>query len=184
MAFRSPNPLYSWVTSSLAVLDAAALYLSLAPSRAPAEAIHFLRAGYVMLRALARVSGTNIDDDPRPDGPIDLSFEQFAWGVEHLRNAQFPVERSAEEAWDDFHGWRVNYEAAAYALAEFTTAPPAPWSGRRRGLTRETAFDVLENRPRHRTPDDPEGLGGLAWLQREKPPATDQEALGATRTLL
>jgi hypothetical protein len=44
----------------------------------------------------------------------------------------FPVERKLEDAWADFLGWRVNYEAAAYALAWATDAPPALWSGPRR----------------------------------------------------
>jgi hypothetical protein len=44
----------------------------------------------------------------------------------------FPLTRSNEEAWVDFVGWRVNYEAAAYAIARFIDAPPALWSGPRR----------------------------------------------------
>jgi hypothetical protein len=44
----------------------------------------------------------------------------------------FPVERSAEEAWPHFRGWRVNYESLAYALARTTDAVPALWSGPRR----------------------------------------------------
>ena len=44
----------------------------------------------------------------------------------------YPIERPLEDAWTDFLGWRVNYEAAAYALALTIDAPPALWSGPRR----------------------------------------------------
>jgi hypothetical protein len=42
------------------------------------------------------------------------------------------MERSPEEAWPDFRGWRVNYEAVAYALADRLDAVRAPWTGTRR----------------------------------------------------
>jgi hypothetical protein len=42
------------------------------------------------------------------------------------------MERKAEEAWPEFVGWRVNYEQAAYAIAEAIDAVPALWSGPRR----------------------------------------------------
>jgi hypothetical protein len=41
----------------------------------------------------------------------------------------FPVQREPEAAWPHFVGWRVNYEQAAYAIAE---AVDALWSGPRR----------------------------------------------------
>ena len=39
------------------------------------------------------------------------------------------MHRSAADAWPHFRGWRINYEAAAYALAEAIDAPPAFWAG-------------------------------------------------------
>ena len=44
----------------------------------------------------------------------------------------FPSSGRSEEAWLDFVGWRINYEAAAYAIARAVDAPPALWSGTRR----------------------------------------------------
>ncbi|NTW00092.1 MAG: hypothetical protein HGA19_02165 [Oscillochloris sp.] len=161
MSFRSPDALESWVMSLLAVLDAAALYLAVAPSQAPPEARQCLRSGYVTLRLLARISGTRVNEDPRPDDPIELSFAAFMRGIEHMRAAGVPMEQPAEDAWRDYHGWRVNYEAAIYVIADFIVAAPAPWAGQRRFMTSEEAFDVLTTRPRHRTPDDPEGLTGI-----------------------
>jgi len=157
MGMRSPSPLNCWVISLLAVLDSAALYISLCPATVPTEARQCLRMGFVALRALARAMGIDVKDDPRPDDPIELTFEQFTKGVEHMRRAGFPLERSAEDAWPDFHGWRVNYESAAYHLADRLSAVPAAWSGKRKHMSKRDYVDVLARRPRHRTPTDPEG---------------------------
>ena len=155
VSFRSPYPLRSWVVGLLAVMDAAALFLALAPSRAPSSARHCLRTGFLGLRALAGVLHYQANQDPRPDDPIDLSYEEFTVAVDRLEQVGFPVERSAEEAWRHFRGWRVNYEAAAYALADKVVAVPAPWSGVRHKLLAAGTVEVV--RPPHRSPDDPEG---------------------------
>jgi hypothetical protein len=161
MSFRSPDPHESWVVSLQAVLDAAALYLAVAPSQAPPEARQCLRSGYVALRLLVKVTGYRVNEDPLPSDPIDLSFAAFVRGVEHMRAAGVPIEQSLDVAWQDYHGWRVNYEAAASVLADFIVAAPAPWTGRRSFTTSEESFDVLTTRPRHRTPSDPEGMSGI-----------------------
>ena len=36
-----------------------------------------------------------------------------------------------EQAWQDFGGWRVNYDVPLVALAGLTMAPVAPWSSDR-----------------------------------------------------
>lgn len=150
LLFRSPVAGYSWLLSQLAILDAAALQLALSPKAAPVEARMCLRMGFTALRRLAHVLRWSYDKDPLPDSEIELSFEEFAAAVELLGDAGFPIERSAEEAWPHFRGWRVNYESIAYRLADYLTVPHAPWSGRRRYL----ASDVeLPDRPPHREPD-------------------------------
>lgn len=132
VGFRSPNPLASWVTAQLAVLDAAALYLSLRVE--PRGAIYArlcLRGGFTCLRTVARAIGVTVADDADPDEGIDLTYDEFEQSVARLQAVDFPT-RPAEEAWPDFVGWRVNYEAAAYAIAYRVNAPPALWSGPRR----------------------------------------------------
>jgi len=158
LSFRSPYPLRSWVVSLLAVMDAAALQLALAPSTAPSAARHCLRTSFLGLRALAGVFGFRAPTDPRPDDGITLTYEEFGDAVDRLEAVGFPVERPREQAWLHFRGWRVNYEAAAYFLADQVVAVPAPWSGERRSLRSELLEPV---RPRHRSPDDPEGRAGL-----------------------
>lgn len=151
--FRSPHPLRSWILGLLAIMDSAAMYHSLAPSQAPPEARLCLRMGFTCLRNIADVLGIPYDPDPFPDDPIDLTFEQFAGGVARLEEAGFPLERTAEEAWPHFRGWRVNYEAISYALADAVVAPPGPWSGPRSHLRDLT---IVPQRPANRRPEDRE----------------------------
>ena len=82
--------------------------------------------------------------------PISSStFEEFARAVDLITGAGISVERTAEEAWPHFRGWRVNYESLAYRLADRLVAPRAPWSGDRRHLHEEL---MMPRRPPHRSP--------------------------------
>ncbi|MGO8862226.1 MAG: hypothetical protein ACLQRH_15880 [Acidimicrobiales bacterium] len=131
--FRSPRALSSWLTAQLAVLDAAALYLSLLPDAPGAVSARLcLRGGFSCLGTIARARGFAIPEEADPNDGISLTFEEFVEAIDRLASVGFPLERSNEEAWLDFVGWRVNYEAAAYAIARAIDAPPALWSGPRR----------------------------------------------------
>jgi hypothetical protein len=132
LRFRSPEPHSSWIISQLAVLDAAALHLAACPASAPFTARLCVQMGFTCLRKLNRTLRVPVDEDPRPDDPIRLSWDEFMAGWERITSAGFPVERTAEEAWPHFRGWRVNYEAAAFKLAQGLDAVPARWSGPRR----------------------------------------------------
>jgi hypothetical protein len=151
--FRSPDPQASWWLSLLAVLDAAALHLAFNPSSAPPEARPLLRVGYITMRKLARGAGIPVNEDPRPNDPLVLTRQEFDDAVEHMRDAGWQFERSADDAWPHFHGWRVNYEAAAYGLACFLDLPPALWSGDR---PQHRSPPQLPTRPPHREPGDPD----------------------------
>ncbi len=132
LSFRSPRPYRSWIIALLAVMDAAAMHISLVPTgEHVAGARLMLRAAFTGLRDIARVSGIPFDSDPMPDTPIRLTFEEYAAAVEHLTAAGFLIERNAEQSWPHFRGWRVNYENIAYELARRTDAVPAYWSGER-----------------------------------------------------
>lgn len=152
--FRSPHPLRSWLTGLLAVLDSAALYNALCPNTAPSEARLCLRMGFTTLRTLAVTIGLPFDPDPRPDAPIALSYEEYMSGVRRLADIGFPMERTPEEAWPHFRGWRVNYEEVALGLADRIVATPGPWSATPSSL-RGSAIPTA--RPVDRTPDEPEG---------------------------
>jgi hypothetical protein len=150
LVFRSPDPWSSWVLALLSVLDAAAMQLALNPTSAPSQARLSLRMGYTALRRISDAIGWTYDPDPLPDGPLRLTAEEFAAAVALLHEVGFATERTADEAWTHFRGWRVNYEDLAYRWAERVLAPPAPWSGSR---TRLREQNVTPRRPPHRTPD-------------------------------
>jgi hypothetical protein len=131
--FRSPQPLSSWVTSLLSVLDSAALFLALSPKAAPVVPARLcLRSGFLCFYRIARAMGFDIPEEPDPADGISLSYEEFLEAVERMREVDFPIERDPEQAWTDFVGWRVNYERAAYAVAAAVYAVPAKWSGPRK----------------------------------------------------
>jgi hypothetical protein len=131
--FRSPRPLSSWVTSLLAVLDSAALMLALSPKIAPEVPARLcLRSGFLCFREIARAMGADIPTEADPNGSISLSYDEFMDAIARLREVDFPIERTPEEAWPDFVGWRLNYEQAAFSVAAAVNAVPALWSGPRR----------------------------------------------------
>jgi hypothetical protein len=135
--FRSSRRLTSWVTSLLAVLDSAALFLALAPESAPTVPARLcLRGGFVCFTEVAQAMGFDLPDEPDPARGLSLTYQEFLDAVARLRLVGFPIERDPAEAWPDFIGWRVNYEGAAYAVAKATDAVPALWSGPRRTTSR------------------------------------------------
>jgi len=82
-----------------------------------------------------------------------LSWEEFMEGWERITSVGFPVERTPEDAWPHFRGWRINYEAAAYKLASGLDAVPARWSGPRR----HQCGPFEPRRLINRTPEHPDG---------------------------
>lgn len=133
--FRSPRPLSSWVTALLAVLDSAALFLALSPKAAPEVPARLcLRSGFLCFGQIAQAMGIKVPDEPGPLDQVSLTYDEFLDAVARMREVDFPIERERDlaQAWEDFIGWRVNYEAAAYAVAAAVDAVPALWSGPRR----------------------------------------------------
>jgi hypothetical protein len=131
MYFRSPNARRSWVISLLSILDASAMHLALCPITVPAPARNLMRVGYLAFRQLAGTIGMEVNEDPSPDDGIQLTKEEFIRAAERARASGMVFEREPEQAWPHFQGWRVNYEAAAYALAANLDVVPARWSGPR-----------------------------------------------------
>jgi len=155
--FRSRYPEQPWPLALMAVLDAAALQLSLNPDSAPAESRPLLRVGYITMRSIARTLRISVNDDPHPDDPLMLTRADFDEAVRHLAEAGWTFERAPDQAWPHFRGWRVNYEAAAHGIAAHLDLPPAPWSGARTRLGQATARPM---RPAHREPGTPSDTTG------------------------
>jgi hypothetical protein len=130
--FRSPGALSSWVTSLLAVLDSAALYLALSPESAPVVPARLcLRSGFTCFNRIAVAMGFEVPDEHNLPTEISLTYQEFLVAVDRMREVSFPIERDPADAWPDFVGWRANYEQAAYGVAFAVDAVPALWSGPR-----------------------------------------------------
>ena len=125
------------MTALLAVLDSAALFLTLSPGAAPEVPARLcLRSGFLCFNRIARAMGFDIPEEADPKSGIRLTYAEFLDAVARMRQVGFPIERTPEEAWPEFVGWRVNYERAAYAVAAGVDSVPAygpgPAAARRR----------------------------------------------------
>ncbi|GAC1384743.1 MAG: hypothetical protein NVSMB48_20540 [Marmoricola sp.] len=137
--FRSSHAWAHWLTSLIAVMDAAAVHLSVAPSLEPKLSARLcLRMGFETLGQIGRTARLPLPTEPDPDAPISVSFEEFAAAVTDLRQVGYPIERTVEEAWPHFRGWRANYDRSALALAYLLDAPPTLWTGPRRWPSQPT----------------------------------------------
>ena len=129
--FRSPLPGRSWITADGAILDGAALELSVVDAVRNPQAQLCIRSGFLSLRRIADQFAIPHDPDPLPTDPISIHRSEFDDAVEQLRAAGVPVRSDLEQAWVDFAGWRVNYDRVLVSLAGLAMAPYAPWSSDR-----------------------------------------------------
>lgn len=130
--FRSPRSNHSWVTAAGAILDAASITLSAIDIPQEASASLCIRSGYLALRQLADYFDITNPSDPHfPETPISIKREEFNAMLDRLAANNLPVKRDRDQAWQDFGGWRVNYDRVLLALCALTFAPFAPWSSDR-----------------------------------------------------
>ena len=129
--FRSPLARRSWVTAAGCVLDSAALSLSVVDMPKDPQAGLCIRSGYLCLRRIADRMLVPYDPDPAPADPISVAREEFDDVCRRLEDAGVPLKADIDQAWRDFSGWRVNYDAVLVQLAGLVMAPYAPWSSDR-----------------------------------------------------
>lgn len=125
--FRSPQPERSWITAAGTVLDAAALIDSMVDVPREPEPQLCLRAGYIALRRIADFFAIPYNPKPNPDDRISISRDEFDAAYEQLAEQGVPLKPDRDDAWRNYCGWRVNYDAVLLALASLTMAPYAPW---------------------------------------------------------
>ncbi len=136
--FRSPQPDHHWVTASGAVLDAASLQASVVAGERDLDAELALRAGFLALARICEFFALSYPLDPAPDDPISVRREEFDEALVRLDEAGVPLIQDRDQAWRDFAGWRVNYDAVLLNLATLTMAPYAPWSSDRSATFRRS----------------------------------------------
>lgn len=149
--FRSPVPGRSWITAAGTALDTAALARSSLQLDRPAELGLLIRAGSLALRRVAAFFDLPFEVDPSPTDPIMVTRQEFDEVFERLAREQLPMKPDREQAWLDFSGWRVNYEAALLGLCGLIDPPSAPWSSdRAKRMRMPSVFRV--GRPREIDP--------------------------------
>jgi hypothetical protein len=135
--FRSPQPDRSWITAAGAVLDCAALMNSTVDIPRTAQGQITIRAGFVALRHICAFFRIPYPPDPHfPAQPISVTREEWEEACDQLVAAGVPVKADRDQAWQDFAGWRVNYDTTLLELCELLLAPYAPWSSDR-GVRRQ-----------------------------------------------
>jgi hypothetical protein len=167
MWFRSPVSSRSWLLGLVAMMDSAALYHSVSPTQTPHQARLCLSMGTNCLRSMARALRLPHETDPLPTSGIRLTAAEFEDGYRRLELIKFPLERSLEESWRHFQGWRVNYEPIVDALTRLIMPPPAPWFIDRPGLG-ATEWPLVRNR----TPEDPDGTQSFGFSKTFKTPSS------------
>ncbi len=130
--FRSTRAQNSWVTAAGTVLDAAALTLSSVDVPSSASAQLCIRAGFIAFRRIVDYFNITYPPDPHfPQNPISVTREEFDVALDQLAKGNVPLKADRDQAWKDYAGWRVNYDAVLLALCSLTMAPKAPWSSDR-----------------------------------------------------
>ncbi len=125
--FRSPDPHRSWITAAGTVLDAASLHMSALQVPLQPMAGLCVRSGFLSLRSIASFFKIPFDPAPTADTSIAIAREEFDEVLLKLKQAGVPIREDLDAAWNDFRGWRVNYDAVLIGLANMVAAPYAPW---------------------------------------------------------
>jgi hypothetical protein len=131
--FRSPQPDRSWITAAGAVLDTAAMMMTVIDFPYDDMPLRLTsRAGYLALRRIADLFGIDYNPNPKfPEDPISITREEFDAACRKLAEAGIPLYEDLDLAWEEFAGWRVNYDATLISVAALIRAPYAPWSSDR-----------------------------------------------------
>ena len=125
--FRSPVPDRHWVTACGNVLDSAAFILTTVDVPFEPKAAFCLRSGFLALHQIATYFEIEFDPNPNKDDPISISRYEFDAVYDDLAAQGVPMNPDRAAAWENFHGWRVNYDTVILQLANLTMAPYAPW---------------------------------------------------------
>jgi hypothetical protein len=129
--FRSIEDERSWITAAGAVLDSAAMRASTLDLPRSPQAELCIRSGFLALRSVGDFFGVRHERNPRPDDPISIHRAEFDGVYEQLREGGVPLKADRARAWQDFAGWRVNYDRVLLELCSLIQPPPALWSSDR-----------------------------------------------------
>ncbi len=128
--FRSAYPARNWLVAAGTVLDTAALIESTVDVKASPRAALCLRSGFTTLANIADAVGVAHPVDPHwPAQPISVVRADFEAMCDELAARRIPLVEDREQAWRDFCGWRVNYDAALHGLFDELGLDRGQWFG-------------------------------------------------------
>jgi hypothetical protein len=148
--YRTSIPGQTWIGSAAAVLDAAALYNSAVDRPASPTAGLCIRSGWLTLRALANYFKVPYHDQSDRAHAIAISRDEFEAVLDRLARSGVPLLADHDAAWQDFVGWRVNYDAMIEAFHVLFTCPRTDWSL----SSSEPLVEPSNRRGLHRHSDD------------------------------
>lgn len=122
VVFRSSSPDRHWIQAVETILDAAALWNVVGVDREDPQASLCIRAGTLALNDIAEFFRIPLRPNPRYGDPVSVERQHFESLHAQLVDAGFEVTASAEDAWPDWSGWRVNYDQAVQELKVLTGA--------------------------------------------------------------
>ncbi len=118
--YRSQRSELSWVNAAGAIMDTAALTRSVVEMPMDVQADLCIRAGYLAMQRVADFFRIPYPIKPKQDDPTSISRARFDEVCAVLENAGIELRADRDQAWLDFNGWRVNYDAALLGLARLT----------------------------------------------------------------
>jgi len=124
--FRLPRSRHHWLLSLVAMMDAAALDLSVRTS-APPEARLFLLSGVACIDDLA----TSLHISVGAERGIEVTEDDFTSEVTRLAQHGYPCDERTADAWASFSARRAAYAEAACRILDTIVAPDAPWTNGR-----------------------------------------------------
>ena len=125
--YRSQRSELSWVNAAGAIMDAAALTRSVVDLPMDVQADLCIRAGYLALQRISDFFGIPYPANPKQDDPTSITRARFDEVCSVLEAAGVRLKADRDQAWLDFNGWRVNYDAALLGVARLAVAPPSWW---------------------------------------------------------
>jgi len=125
--FRSATYGRSWLRTAGVVLDAAALMQSTVDVEPSPRAALCIRSGFTCLGSLADTFQVARPLRPVADSPVSITRETFVELCDELRRLDIPLKADLDQAWLDFAGWRVNYDASLLGLFDYLRLEAGEW---------------------------------------------------------
>ena len=125
--FRSPHPQNHWVLAGEAVLDGAALYMTVCDVPRKSRSELCLNAGLHALISIADFLDIP-HRPPEPNAAIALAEDRFNKARGELQDLGVPMRGDSHAAWLDFRAVRARYEPLLAVLGGMTDAPRSDWS--------------------------------------------------------